>query len=130
MRTFGFPVIAAALVTLASPAIAQKTNRYSPAIERAYAARAVAMTTMQDCRDKLTLNDEVWHKLEKESGLSDNETAGMEAADRAEQAFTRKLAEAAAQRGWQGIRADQKCVLILYTFGPNGSWIKGLVSEK
>jgi hypothetical protein len=50
---------------------ATKTANYSPAIERAYAARAVVGLVQGKCKDHLTVNLARARALQKEAGLGD-----------------------------------------------------------
>ena len=112
---------------------ATKTANYSSAIERAYAARAVVGLVQGKCKDHLTVNLERAHALQKEAGLGDRSVPDLEAAGRATRVIIDKMAEAGAKHGMQAGEMhvpQNRCLALLYTFGPEGTWIKGLVAEK
>jgi hypothetical protein len=56
----------------------------------------------------------------------------LEAPSRPTHAMLAKMAAAGAKHtAGRGIDTPQgQCVVLLYTFGPEGDWIKGLVAEK
>jgi hypothetical protein len=112
---------------------AQKNARYSPAIERAYAARAVVALVQSKCKDHLTVDLDRARALQKEAGLGDREVPSLEATSRATRAITDKMTAAGLKHGMRAgdMHVPQnQCLALFYTFGPEGEWIKGLVAEK
>ena len=129
MKTLVATTLALAIST---PALAQKTGRYSPEIERAYVARLVWAAVDKKCTSDLKYNFDTGRKLEQQAGFGDDERPNMEVRERAFNAFTKRMAEAAVRKNVNvnHIDANTACLVLLYTFGPNGTWIKGLVEEK
>ena len=112
---------------------APKTVRYSPAIERAYAARAVFGFVQKQCKDHLTVDTARVLALQKEAGLGDREVPSPEATSRATHAMLDKMAAAGVKHGMRAAELNtpqSQCLVLLYTVGPEGEWIKGLVAEK
>ena len=72
-------------------------------------------------------------KLSEDGGLGDEERPNLEVTQRAMKATTKKMAETGVKKGMRSSELQSQtgqCLIILYTFGPEGSWIKGLVAEK
>ena len=110
---------------------ATKTAAYSPAIERAYAARAVVGLVEAKCKDYLTVNRERALALQKEAGseISRCPTWRRRAARRG-QSSTRWLRPASHGMQTGEMQVPQnRCLALLYAFGPEGTWIKGSVAE-
>ena len=59
-----------ALTVTVVPALAQKTGRYSPAIERAYAAVGVTGIVDKTCQKYLTVNMPAVTALQDKAGLA------------------------------------------------------------
>lgn len=129
----GIALTTAVLLMIPEAQAATKTAAYSPAIERAYAARAVVGLVEAKCKDHLTVNRERALALQKEAGLGGQSVPDLEAASRATRAIIDKMAAAGVKHGMQTGEMhvpQNRCLALLYTFGPEGTWIKGLVAEK
>jgi hypothetical protein len=119
------------LATIATPAVAQKTATYSPAIERAYAARGVVNEVRKECSEHLIVNLPAVIEVQKEAGQNGKERPTMAAQRQFDKAF-RDQVDFAAKRNnlyLRSLSGDDYCLALLYAFGPDGTWIKGLVEE-
>jgi len=112
---------------------APPSDLYSPDIERLYAARMVHDLIEKRCDALLTYNWDVLDDLRKKANIPGEFRLGMERTKRVSDAVQGHMAAAGVKRGMSGDtnlkQANNLCLLILYTFGPNGTWIKGLVKE-
>lgn len=85
------------------------------------------------CNDYLTVDLNRVLSLQKEAGLGDQEKPNLETTSRALQAMFKRMAEAGVKHGMKPSELEldaNKCLVVLHTFGPDGTWIKGLVAEK
>lgn len=108
-------------------------NTYSPEIERAFAARGAAGLVLQKCADRLDINMDKLEELDRAAGIGPDETPSVDVTRRVTKAAMQRMAEAALKHDISPAEMEQtyaQCALFLYTFGPEGTWIRGLVSER
>ena len=88
---------------------------------------------MTQYADDLDVNVGKLRELEKKVGLGEDEKPNLDETRRATQAAIMKMAEAGLKHGMRSSELrikNNQCLLMLYTFGPEGTWIKGLISGR
>lgn len=112
---------------------ARNPDAYSPEIERAFAARGAAGLALMNCADRLDINTDKLAELDRAAGIGGNERPTVDVTRRVTKAAMERMADAALKHDMSRAEMEQKygqCALLLYTYGPNGTWIRGLISER
>lgn len=125
-------IAAAALLSTTMAEAAPHSDLYTPDIERLYAARMVRPMIEKHCNDLLNYNFDTLDDLDKKANLPGDFKLGMERTKRVSDAVQAHMAATGVKRGMghlTSLKGNNLCLLILYTFGPNGTWIKGLLKE-